>query len=329
MGHEEIRKSLLERISLVNEMTFHQVALDLFQFQAQHNAVYRHFLNLLSGNLMEVSDVSQIPFLPIEIFKHREIKTGSWDEEVIFESSGAVKSQHFGRSLTFYHQHAIEIFEDRFGGLNQYEVFGLLPHYLRAGQSSLVSMVKAFMKHSGQDKDHFFLDDFPGLVKAIGRTANDRRPLLFGVTYALIDFANAHPASLPSETLVFETGGMKGRREEWSKTQLHNFLKDKLKLASLYSEYGMTELFSQAYASAGSFYQWPKSMKILFKEINDPTTEVALRKVGVAHIIDLANIDTCSFIASADLGINHGKLGFEILGRVQNADLRGCQLLYL
>lgn len=329
MGPIECRKRLLRQIIDVNETSFTQVALDLFKFQANHNELYGRFLNLLRCEVDEVQDVTSIPFLPIEAFKHHEIKTGSWKEEVIFQSSGNVKSQHFTSSISFYHNHAAQIFEDRFGPLSGYEIFGLLPHYLKAGQSSLVSMVRAFMDRSGQETEHFYLDDFKGLVQAMNACAGDRVPILFGVTYALLDFASAHPGSLPSEALIFETGGMKGRKKEWRKSELHEFLKESLGINAVHSEYGMTELLSQAYAEDGAFFQPPRSMHIMFKELNDPTAEVMIRKAGVAHIIDLANIDTCSFIATSDLGVSHGPSGFEILGRVQDADLRGCQLMYI
>ena len=329
MGHEESRKSLLNKISSVDDLSFSDVALELFQLQARYNQVYGDFLKLLHYKPQQVRYVQQIPFLPISVFKHRVVKTGTWQEEVIFQSSGDTKSRHFGRSLSYYHNHAIQIFEDHFGAMSQFEFFGLLPHYLEAGQSSLVSMVRAFMNRSGQEKEHFYLDDFAGLVQAINSGMKDRRPVLFGVSYALLDFANAHPASLPPGTMLFETGGMKGRKKEWQKHALQEYLRSQLKINALYSEYGMTELFSQAYASADAYFQLPKSMKILFKELNDPMAEVAPGKAGVAHIIDLANIDTCSFIATSDLGVNHRSSGIEILGRVQDSDLRGCQLLYL
>ncbi len=323
------RKRLMEEISKPSMVDFEEIALSVFRFQAYHNSIYRQFLTLLGAQVDKIRELSAIPFLPITTFKNHSVKTGTWEAQCVFQSSGAIKSQHHIRSLEHYHQHAIETFEDLVLSLNQSEIFGLLPHYLRAGQSSLVSMVKAFMNHSGQRNEHFYLDDFDALSEALHRTEKGRKPILFGVTYALLDFAFQKPASIPKDTIVIETGGMKGREEEWDKHRLHLYLKERLDVTDIRSEYGMTELISQAYARAPFHLQSPQTLRVLCKEFNDPFREVRKGKAGVMHLIDLANIDTCSFIASEDIGIDHGPLGFEIVGRLQDSDLRGCQLLYL
>ncbi len=319
----------MQRLKSVTPKSFDSLALDVFRFQVDYNPIYAQFLSHLTlPTLAEISKLSQVPFLPIEAFKHHPVKTGHWQEEQIFQSSGDVKSHHYIRSLTFYHEHALEIFTSRFGDVHQYQIFGLLPHYLQAGQSSLVSMVHAFMKASGQRDEHFFLSDLGALCRSL-QGVKDRRPLLFGVSYALLDLAEKYPGQLPSETLVIETGGMKGRKEEWSKVDLLAYLDQALGAREICSEYGMTELLSQAYSVKNGHFIPPSSMQVRCHEINDPLTEAKAAKPGVVHIIDLANIDSCSFIATADLGRVHPDHSFEIMGRLDHSDLRGCQLLYI
>ena len=329
MGYEERRYDLVHRMKSLTPGTFEDLALDVFRFQVDNNPIYAEFISHLTlPPLAEIYALSQVPFLPIEAFKHHPVKTGYWQEEQIFQSSGKVKSHHYIRSLSFYHHHALEIFSSRFGDVRQYEIFGLLPHYLQAGDSSLVSMVHAFMKASGQRDEHFFLSDLGALCRSL-QGVKDRRPLLFGVSYALLDLAEKYPGQLPSETLVIETGGMKGRKEEWSKVDLLAYLDQALGAREICSEYGMTELLSQAYSVKNGHFIPPSSMQVRCHEINDPLTEAKAAKPGVVHIIDLANIDSCSFIATADLGRVHPDHSFEIMGRLDHSDLRGCQLLYI
>ena len=329
MEYQTWRKALLKKVHQVLPEDFESVAMDLLAFQASYNKIYHQFLKLLGVETKEIKTLDQIPCLPIETFKHHPVKTGEWQEELFFESSGPIKSRHHVRSASHYHKLCINTFEQMVAPLDQCEFFGLLPHYLEAGRSSLVSMVTAFMQHSGQKREHFYLYDFEKMVEAINSTVPGKRPVLFGVSYALLDFAESCPKSIPSETLIIETGGMKGRRSEWSKPQLHAYLSEQLGVSNIWSEYGMTELASQAYASSRNYLHPASTLHVLFKELNDPRAGVQSGKAGVMHLIDLGNLDTCAFIASADIGIDHGEQGFEIVGRIQNSDLRGCQLLYV
>ncbi len=314
----------------ISDFDFAECALELFEHQASHCEVYKRFLQSLGWKGVAKSYVS-IPFLPIETFKHRTVKTGIWEHDEVFESSGTsgLRSRHFIRNISHYHQHAIRIFENHFGDLKQFQVLALLPNYVESGQSSLVSMVKAFQDHTGQRRDAFHLRNFASLQKEIRDIERaGQRLLLFGVTFALLDFARNYSIALPESSVVIETGGMKGRGEVLERNELHAFLRQCFCLTTLYSEYGMTELLSQAYGKNGRFIA-PPSMKILIKEINDPMSLAPIGQVGVIHIVDLANSDTCAFIGTSDLGIVHEDQSFEVVGRMTASDLRGCHQLYL
>ncbi len=305
-----------------------------FAYQSTRSEIYRQFLDAFGWDFdKEPNSVLEIPFLPIETFKHHAIQSGSWECEKVFRSSGttgAIRSQHQVRRVADYHQHSISLFENQFGPLKDFVVLALLPNYLEAGDSSLVSMVTAFMERSGQSEEGFFMHDF-GALSARLRLVEDagKRVLLFGVTFAMLDFAEEIHAKLAADTILIETGGMKGRGAELSRTELHLYFKKQFGLTSIYSEYGMTELMSQAYTQEEGLFLAPPCMQIFIKEINDPFAEVAPGKTGVIHVVDLANIDTCSFIGTSDLGRKHTDGTFEVLGRLDNSDLRGCHLLYL
>jgi hypothetical protein len=229
-----------------------------------------------------------------------------------------------------YRLHTIRIFENQFGSLKDFAIYALLPNYLAAGDSSLVNMVEGFLAHNAQSEPAFFLDNFSDLQKALTLAAGSpKKILLIGVTFALLDFSICHPISLPEGTVVIETGGMKGRGEELSRTELHQKLATQFQLPCIFSEYGMTELMSQAYSDIQGRLRLPPCMQVFIREINDPLTEVKLGKIGVINIIDLANIHTCSFIATSDLGLKHEDGTFEVVGRLDQSDVRGCHLLYV
>lgn len=299
--------------------------------QKNHCAIYGDFIRSFNRDF-DPADWHTLPFLPIETFKYFDVMTGDWQPERVFRSSGttsSIRSRHLVRSLAGYQRHAIHLFENRFGPLQAFRIFALLPNYLEAGDSSLVSMVAGFMDHTGQS-DGFYLHDFSQLAHDLRKASNQgSRILLIGVTFALLDFAAQFPNVLPENAIVLETGGMKGRGEELTRSDLHTFLSSKLGTGNICSEYGMTELMSQAYSDFSGKFLPPASMAISVREMNDPLSEVRPGKVGVVNIIDLANIDTCCFLATSDLGIKHENGLFEIVGRLDQSDIRGCHLLYL
>lgn len=333
MSYISERYSLLEKIRAVRVGSFDTIALEVFRFQAKYNEVYGEFLQALKVDPLQITEVFSIPFLPIEAFKHRDVKTGQWQPETSFFSSGTtstLRSQHLVCSLHDYHLGARETFERFFQPLEEVVILALLPHYLQAGNSSLVSMVNYFMGCSRQSKIGFFLDDFDRLKGQISQYRAAKIPFyLFGVSYALLDFAQSHPIELGAHGHIIETGGMKGRKEEMLKSDLHMLLAQTFSTKQIHSEYGMTELFSQAYSRFEGWLTPASTMKALIKEINDPMALATQARSGVIHIIDLMNLDTCAFIATADLGLSRDNGDFQVLGRIDHSDLRGCQLLYI
>lgn len=332
MSEGERRQNLLQELHHLQADNFESLALEFFHYQAQYNLVYRRFLELVSIDKMSVECIEDIPFLPIEVFKYNDIQTGTWSAEAIFRSSGTTavhRSRHLVRSKDFYHRHAVHSFELVYGGLDQMTILALLPNYLEAGESSLVSMVSAFMDQSGQPGNGFFLHDFEDLASSIEHCLKSGKNfMLFGVSYALLDFAEKYSIEIGERGMLMETGGMKGRKDEVSKEFLHSQLAQAFGTSNIHSEYGMTELLSQAYAGSDRVFHCSPTMEILVKELQDPLALRAPGKTGLIHVIDLLNIDTCSFIATEDLG-RMTESGFEVLGRLDHSDLRGCQLLYL
>ncbi|MCB0664523.1 MAG: acyl transferase [Saprospiraceae bacterium] len=301
-----------------------------YDFQRNSCEVYKRFLDAFDRTF-DPGDWACLPFLPVTAFKDTPVRCGSWHPEVIFRSSGtssSIRSQHWVRSVTDYQMHTIQLFEQRFGSLKDFRIFALLPNYLEAGDSSLVTMVRGFMDHTQQSQG-FYLHDFAQLQHDLLKAAGEQRILFIGVTFALLDFATKFNTSLPDDTIILETGGMKGRGQELSRTDLHSYLATQFGTGNIYSEYGMTELMSQAYSDFNGKFVPPSSMSVSMREINDPLTESKPGKVGVVNIIDLANIDTCCFISTSDLGIKHRDGSFEIVGRLEQSDIRGCHLMYL
>lgn len=312
------------------EFNFEEAVKATIRHQIEGCPVFEEFLSQLNWN---PEDSRAIPCLPVEAFKYHRIQTGTWHPEKIFLSSGTtgtLRSQHLVRSESSYQQHAINLFESRFGSLEDYLLLALLPNYVEAGDSSLVAMVNGFLQYKGQIEPAFYRYDFAELFNALERYAGSgRKILLMGVTFALLDFADTFSPQLPSNAVVIETGGMKGRGQEILRSDLHEFLAQRFGTKNIFSEYGMTEMMSQAYSDFNGRFRMSPSMQIMIREINDPLTEVAPGKSGIVHIIDLANIDTCSFIATGDLGVRHSDDTFEIIGRLDQSDIRGCHLLYL
>ncbi|XOV93680.1 MAG: acyl transferase [Bacteroidota bacterium] len=313
-----------ELISL-NENTFEKFALQVFNVQWTQNQIYRDYCNLLGITSKEVKTLVDIPFLPITFFKTHEIKTGLWQDQKKFKSSGTTgkRSIHHVKDESLYHEVAKNIFEQNFGELKDKHILALLPSYLEQGDSSLVSMVDYFIKESGHGG--FYLDNYNDLKNAL--TNNPNPKILFGVSYALLDFIDKTGPLINVENLIIiETGGMKGRRKEMIRSELHQMIKSGFHLDDVYSEYGMTELFSQAYGRNGLF-SCPKWAKVMIRDINDPFSYVGNETVGGINIIDLANINTISFVETEDLGKITKNGFFEVLGRKDNSDIRGCNLL--
>ncbi len=323
-------KSFTQKLYSVNDATFNDIALELFQFQASANPIYGAFIKHLGLSASEISSVGQIPFLPISFFKTHLIQTEQWVPETIFTSSGTTKngfSKHAVPDLQFYLTHSVKCFEHFFGPVTNYHFLALLPSYLERQGSSLIAMMDYFMRQSNSADSAFYLNDYAGLVEKLGLLKNDtRKTILWGVSFALLDLAEKYALDL-RHCMVFETGGMKGRRREITKNEMRDVLSAKINVKSLFSEYGMTELLSQAYSKDDNSFICPPWMRVICRDITDPQTKGLLSETGGINVIDLANWRTISFIETEDLGKVYPDGSFEVLGRLDNSDLRGCNLM--
>lgn len=308
---------------------FNAVALELFRYQAQHNLVYRRYLELLNVDSLRIKKIKDIPFLPIEAFKHHEVMTGTFDPEIVFTSSGttgSTTSRHLVRDAPFYRKSCIASFDHFYGNPRSYRILALLPNYLERSGSSLVHMVETLMQLSKNPENGFYLNDLAGLIKKVSLPIQKRQQtILIGVSYALLDLAEQFPLGVPG-TIIMETGGMKGRRKEITREALHETLMDAFLVDQIHSEYGMTELLSQAYALRNGKFQCPPWMQVLIREQDDPL-EYSIGRTGGINVIDLANIDSCAFVATSDLGRAFPDGSFEVLGRFDYSDVRGCNLM--
>jgi phenylacetate-coenzyme A ligase PaaK-like adenylate-forming protein len=323
--------TLSEKIfHITSEQEFNAVALEMFQFQYQNNKLYQQYCDLIKVNMEEVEKVSQIPFLPISFFKSHQIKTTVFKEEIVFLSSGttgANQSQHFVKDLALYETSFFKAFEHFYGDINDFCILALLPSYMEREGSSLIFMMEHIISKNGHPKSGFYLKELDNLIQLLKELGKQKqKTLLFGVSFALLDLAEVYEVDL-SHVIIMETGGMKGRRKELTRSELHQIYKDNFKLEQIHSEYGMTELLSQAYSKGNGIFKTPSWMKILIRDINDPFSYLQSAKSGGINVIDLANIYSCSFIATQDLGKAHVNGSFEVLGRFDNSDLRGCNLL--
>jgi hypothetical protein len=316
-------------ILLINPNNFEESALEIFRFQSENNIVYKKYIEELKIDKQQVDSLIKIPFLPIDFFKTQTIKTTNFEPELIFESSGTtqtVNSNHYVKDISFYKKSLVEGFKKFYGSPEEWCIIGLLPSYLERKNSSLVFMVDELIKMSGHPKSNFYLYEFDKLSNELQQLEKAKqKTLLIGVTYALLDFAEKYPMQL-NHTVVMETGGMKGRRKEMTRKEVHDFLQKKFGLTSIHSEYGMTELLSQAYSKKDGVFECVPWMKILIRNEDDPF-DVFFTGTGIINIIDLANIYTCSFIATDDVGKIFDDGSFEISGRSDSSDLRGCNLL--
>lgn len=318
-----------DKIFGVKEENFEALALEVFRFQAKNNPVYSDFLRALKVEPARVSKITEIPFLPVRFFKSNQIKTTQFTPQAIFESSGtsaSVNSRHFVKDLLLYEESFTKGFELAYGPINQYCIIGLLPSYLERGDSSLVYMVDKLVQLSEHPQSGFYLSEYEQLAVVLQELEKRKQPaLLIGVTFALLDFAEKHSFSL-QHTIVMETGGMKGRRQEMIRPEVHEILKKAFNLSVVHSEYGMTELLSQAWSKGEGVFNCPPWMKILMRDEEDPFL-IKSAGSGTINIIDLANIWSCSFIATDDVGKLNADGSFEVLGRVDGSDLRGCSLM--
>ncbi|MCB0559109.1 MAG: acyl transferase [Lewinellaceae bacterium] len=321
---------LRERVEKVAEADFQALALDVFFYQARNNPLYRQYLELLGVHPQEISLIEHIPFLPIQFFKNHEIQTGSWQPALSFSSSGTTAqtaSRHLVRDPEFYRRNARRGFAHFYGPVEEYCVLALLPSYMERTGSSLVFMAEDFIRLSRYPQSGFFLYNTEALAEILSHCKKNAIPtILLGVSFALWEFAEQYPMGLSGVTLM-ETGGMKGRRRELTREELHLILQSSFQVDAVHSEYGMTELLSQAYSQGGGLFRPSPTMRVLSREITDPFAIQPPGKTGALNIIDLANLDTISFIATDDLGRVYEDGSFEILGRLDASDARGCNLL--
>ena len=325
-----------EHLTLGVNEDFSALAMAIFRRQAIQNPLYAAYLGHLKVDEAKVKTTQEIPFLPISFFKSHVLKSGEFAETYIFESSGttgSVNSRHYIKDVSSYLANAENNFREAYGDPSAYCFLALLPSYLERGNSSLVAMADHLIKLSQHPLGGFFLYDFKKLQSMLSQLESQGQAVvLLGVTYALVDFAEAYPMNL-QHTIVMETGGMKGRKKELTRAELHAFLKSNLGVETIHAEYGMTELQSQAYSKGEGIFRPSSTMKVLLRSPDDPFDVWAAHenpgKTGAINIIDLANEDSIAFIATDDLGRFTGDGGFEVLGRIDNADIRGCSLLSL
>lgn len=304
---------------------FCEAAMELFRFQAERCAPYREYIGLLGVDAGKVRQVEDIPFLPIELFKTHNIYCGAGEPQIVFTSSattGMVQSRHPMADLTIYERDFEASFRRFYGEPSQWSIYGLLPNYLQRSGSSLVYMVDRLIRECGSGG--FYLDDYERLLDDMAR--DKKQKILLGVSYALLDLAEKYAPKLEN-TIIMETGGMKGRRKEMPKEEFHKVLCEAFGVEKIHSEYGMAELSSQAYSAGEGLFFAPPWMRVMVRDVNDPFAHFGAGRRGAIDIIDLGNIYSCAFIATQDVGICTKEGGFRIEGRVAESDIRGCNLL--
>ncbi len=309
---------------------FHKLALKTFRHQFEYNPVYQQFCKLLNKTPDNVKTLEDIPFLPISFFKEQAILTGDEAFEKIFCSSGTtgqMTSKHFVKDLSLYEQSFRLGFQTFYGNPSDYCILALLPTYLEREDSSLVYMFQHLIEQSEHPDSGFYLNNYADLAEKLKTLETKQQPtILIGVSFALCDLVEQFNLKL-QHTIVMETGGMKGKRPEMTKPELHQKLKAGFGVNSIHSEYGMTELLSQAYSFGDNIFETPPWMKVMIRDLHDPLTIVNARKTGGINVIDLANQHSCAFIATEDLGKTDENERFEVLGRVHASDVRGCNLM--
>ncbi len=325
------RGELLKNIfNVSDDQDFLKCSLDVFNFQYCNNLTYRKFVDGCKIRPAEVDSLIKIPFLPIDFYKSLVVKTNDFLEEKVFTSSGttaALVSKHFVRDLSVYENSFLLSFEMFYGIPEKYVFLALLPSYLERTGSSLIYMIDKLINLSGDSRSGFFLYDHEKLRNLLLELKKEEKNvILIGVTYALLDFAKEYQIDFP-ELIVMETGGMKGKRKEMVRDEVHQILMPAFNVGSIHSEYGMTELLSQAYSKDNGVFNCPQWMKVLIRDMYDPFQYCNVGATGGINVIDLANLDSCSFIATQDLGKKSGAHSFEIVGRYDASDIRGCNLM--
>jgi hypothetical protein len=305
----------------------------LFHYQVEHNEVYKHYCNHLRVDISSVDSVAQIPFLPVSFFKTHSVQTGRYTPEVTYTSSattGMIQSKHHVKDTNLYIQSFEKAFELFYGKPDQYAIVALLPNYSERGGSSLIVMADYLIRKSKHPASGFYLYNFEDLYNTLLQLQqSNTKILLLGVTFALLDFAERFPVALRPQDIIMETGGMKGRRKEMIRAEVHEQLRNAFGVKHIHSEYGMTELLSQGYSNGNGIFYTPPWLKIMISDSTDSLSLLSEGKSGLINVIDLANIHSCAFIQTADLGKLHPDGGFEVLGRLDQSDIRGCSLLYL
>ncbi len=316
--------------SIQSAKDFTELALEIFQYQASENKIYRSFVKHLNIQPTEIDSLKAIPFLPVEFFKNHRVLCGDEGIDTIFTSSGTTglaQSQHLVKDLSLYVQSFKKAFDFFYGPITEYTVLALLPSYLERAGSSLIYMVDSLIRESKNHLSGYFLYNHEDLYQALSKLRDEKKKvILIGVTYALLDFAENFNIDFP-ELVVMETGGMKGKRKELVREELHSVLQAGFGVSHIHSEYGMTELLSQGYSKGNGIFNCPPWMKILIRDINDPLSYQKTGRTGGINVIDLANLHSCSFIATQDLGKVYSDGSFEVAGRFDNSDIRGCNLL--
>lgn len=327
-----MNRDLRDRIfKIKSESEFSEIALEIFNYQYNRNAVYQRFIDSLGKQVSSVKSVSDIPFLPVEFFRNHKIITGDLPVEMIFESSGTTgftPGKHFVCDLSLYEESFLNSFRMFYGDPEDYVIAALLPSYTEREGSSLVYMADNLIKKSNHLLSGFYRDNIGNLISSLTQVKEaNRKFFLLGVSFALLDLAENNSPDL-RDVIIMETGGMKGRRKELTRSELHSILKEKFNVTAIHSEYGMTELMSQAYSKGEGIFYSPPWMKIILRDPQDPLAiHTEKGKTGGINVIDLANINSCSFISTGDLGKLHDDGGFEVLGRFDNSDIRGCNLM--
>ncbi|MBS9774769.1 MAG: acyl transferase [Tenacibaculum sp.] len=312
------------------EEEFTKISLEIFKHQFTNNKIYRSFCDLLYKHPSSVKTIEEIPFLPIEFFKTKEVLSSKDNVQEIFTSSGttgSVTSKHLVTDVSWYEKSYLNGFKHFYKNIEDYTILALLPNYLERKGSSLIYMVADLIEKSGKKESGFYLDDFYTLAETLDYLEQKgQKTLLIGVSFALLDLVEEYGFSLKN-TIIMETGGMKGRRKEIIRKELHSILQKGFGVSEIHSEYGMTELLSQGYSRGNGIFECPPWMKVFARDTEDPLTILPKEKVGGINVIDLANYNSCSFIATQDLGKVYKNETFEIIGRFDNSDLRGCNLM--
>lgn len=315
------------------DINFESISLQVFRFQYENNLSYKTFCDLLHTDIKKVTSIDKIPFIPISLFKSNTVVSGvNSDYEIKFTSSGTtgdLTSSHFVKDITWYTNSYIKGFELTYGSVSEYTILALLPSYLERNGSSLIYMVEDLITKSNSEHSGFYLHNHKELIQKIHFLENsNKKTILIGVTFALLDLIEKEQFQLKN-TIIMETGGMKGKRKEMIREELHDILCKGFGVSKIHSEYGMTELLSQAYSKGDGIFDCPPWMKVLIRDTEDALTYLPDGKTGGINVIDLANINSCSFIATQDLGKKHPNNSFEVLGRFDNSDIRGCNLMVI